>query len=157
MASPQAFNDLNSRLYVRTFDHDPAATSAEIVTPDGGTTIRTLDLADYHTFAVQVMLTVPASSSGITLVEIVASAATDMSSPEVIATSGTIDADAVGDLVFLEVSAAQVAQEGEDAGKELRYVAARITCSNAGDEAAAVYMARPRFCHLDETPATVIA
>lgn len=150
MASPQGSQKFGSELFIRSYDHDPGGTSATITSTDGGTTLSYLDMSLYSHFGVNVKPSVLAGS-GVTKVEIVASAATSFSSVTVIKDSGTVAADAIQDNVFQECSAEEIAQEGSDAGVALRYVAARITCQNAGDEAVVTYIAKPRFPRLDLT------
>lgn len=158
MTSAVATQKLGSRAFRVMYDHDPGGTSATIVSPDGGTTIRTLDLRDYHRFGVLAMISVLGTGGAITKVEIIASAATDMSNAEVIKDSGTVDADAIGDQVFLECSAAEVSKIGAGAGKDLRYVAGRITMDAADAEAVVYYEGcDPRFPRDGLTPSTTIA
>lgn len=157
MASPTATQHIRSGLTIEMWDHDPDGTGATVVTPDAGTTLRYLDMRDYTHFSVAAMATIFGGASGITKLEIVASATTAFTSVTVIKDSGTIDADAIGDWAIEECTAQEVAQEGADAGVELRYVAGRLTCSNAGDEAVVAYVAMPKRPHLDLTPATTIS
>lgn len=127
-----------------TYDHDPGATSAMITSPDGGTTKRYVALRDYELFAGLVMATV--ATTGPTLVEIVA--ATDAAGTNVtqIVTSGTVAADAVGDFVAIECTAAQVKEMGDSLGYTFTHVGIRITCGNSGDEAAVTYIrANPKY------------
>jgi len=131
-------------------------TSATVVSPDAGTTKRYVDMAIVRHFAVGAMITA-LSSGAITKLEIIASASTDASSPEVIKDSGTIAADAQGDWAVEECSAEEIAQIGSAAGKALRYAFGRITVSNAGSEAAVVYVSLPVHAYNDLTPATTIA
>lgn len=156
MASPTATQKIRSGLLVQLWDHDPGATSAKLVSPDGGTTIRYVDMRDYSNFSVAAMSTA-LTGAGITKLEIVASADTAFSSVTVIKDSGTVAADAAFDWVMEECTAAEIAQEGADAGVELRYVAGRITEANSADEAVAVYIAIPNNPNLDLTPATTIS
>ena len=157
MASPQGLDKWLTGNKLEVWDHDPGATTAKIVSPDGGTTPRVFDMKDYSGFVVAVMATI--ATTGPTLVELCASTAADGTGDvTVIKTSGTIAADAVGDWVVLECSAEEVAQEAADAGAALRYVFGRVTCGNAGDEAVAVYIGIcPRYSYDGLTPATTIA
>lgn len=157
MASPTSTDKVRSNYLFQVHDHDPGATTAVIVSADGGTTLKYVDMRDYSDFAVIAIQTVIGSSSGITQLEIVASATTAFTSVTVIKDSGTVDADALADWLIQSCTAAEVAQEAADAGVDLRYVAGRITQSNAGDEAIAVYFAIPNRPHLDLTAATTIS
>jgi hypothetical protein len=155
MASPTATDRIRSRFFLALYDHDPGAATAIIVSPDGGTTKRTMDMRDYDEVAVVAMSSTRAGN-GITKLEIVASDSADMSTNvTVIKDSGTVAADAVGDYVVEECTAAEVAQEGSDAGADLRYVAGRLTCENAADEAVVLYFGCPKRPRLDLTADTI--
>lgn len=150
MPSPQASQKFLSRHFVRSYDHDPGATTAVLVSPDGGTTIRYLDMKEYHEFVCSAMSST-LTGAGITKLEIVASATTAFSSVVVIKDSGTVVGDAVGDNIVLSCSAEEIAQEGADAGVALRYVAGRVTCANAADEAVVTYIGVGARAFLDQT------
>ena len=75
----------------------------------------------------------------------------------VVKDSGTVAADAVGDQVTIECNAQEVAQIGTDNGVALRYVTARITCSNAGDEARVAFVGKAVRPYGGLTPDTIIA
>jgi hypothetical protein len=156
MASAVATQKIRSTLKIVGIDHDPGATSAVIASPDGGTTPAVVDLSTITHFSVAAMISVLAAGA-ITKLEIIASEVAAMSSPEVIKDSGTIAADANGDWAIEECSVEEIAQIGAVAGKALKYVAARLTMSNAGAEAVVFYIALPRMPRLDLTPATTIA
>jgi len=156
MASPQDAQHIKSKLLIQMWDHDPGSTCATLAGPDGGTTIRYVDMKDYRYFAAAAMSST-LTGAGITKLEIVASAATTFSSVTVIKDSGTVAADAVGDWVIEECSAEEVAQEASDAGAALRYVAARITVANSADEAVVTYIACPVLEYQDLTPETTIS
>lgn len=144
MPSAVSVVDLFANAAIITYDHDPGATSALITSPDGGTTKRYVPLAQYGGFAGIVMATI--ASGGPTLVEIVA--ATDSAGTDVtqIVTSGTVAADAVGDVVAIECSAAQVKEMGDSLSKVFTHVGIRITCANSGDECAVTYIRhKPKF------------
>lgn len=156
MASAVATQCMRSSLFMASYDHDPGATTAVIVSPDGGTTKRYVDMRDFTNLAV-VAMSSTLTGNGITKLEIVASETTAFSSVTVIKDSGTVAADAVGDLVVEECSAEEIAHLGEAAGLNLRYVAGRLTCQNSADEAVVTYIGLPvRKCK-DLTPATTIA
>lgn len=157
MASAVASQHIRSGFLFQVWDHDPGGTSALVVSPDGGTTDRYVDMRDHTHFAVIAIQTVIGSSSGITKLEIVAATDTAGTDLTVIKDSGTVDADALCDWLMEECTESEVAQAATAAGKDLRYVAGRITQSNAGDEAIAVYFALPKRKYKDLTPATTIA
>jgi len=148
MASAVGTDKLLSNLLVQIWDHDPAVNTVKVTTPDGGTTERWVDLRDYDKFAAAVCATV-FGGTGPVLLEIVASEAEDETdaSVTIIKTSGAIVLNALAEWYILECTAEEVVQLGEAAGYNLRYVAARITTQNAGDEAVVVYLATPRRPH----------
>lgn len=154
MASPQTSNKLFGKIPAALYDHDPGGTSATLCSPDGGTTIRYVDMRDYLAFGVLAMSSA-LTGNGITLLEIVASATADFSAVTVIKTSGVVAADAVGDYVVAECTAEEIAQEGADAGVDLRYAAARLTVANAADEAVVAYIGTPRFAYSGLTANTI--
>lgn len=135
MASAVASEYIGSRIYVRTWDHDPGSTNAILASPDGGTTIRYVDLKDFFNVAVCASPTV-IGGDGLTKVELVASTATTFSSVTVIKDSGTIAGNALDDQGFLECNAEEVKHLGAD----LRYVAARLTMGTNTDEAKVTYI-----------------
>ena len=155
MASPTSTDKIRSNFLFQVWDHDPNATSAILVSPDGGTTIRYVDMRDYCDFAVIVAPTVVGGD--MTKLEIVASATTAFTAVTVIKDSGALTADAIGDWVIQSCTAAEVAQEGSDAGVELRYVAGRLTHATSTDESLVTYFAIPNNPKLNVTPATTIA
>lgn len=157
MASAVAEQHIRSRYLFQVWDHDPGGTSATVVSADGGTTGRYVDGRDIERFAVIAIQTVIGSSSGITKLEIIAAEDTAGTNATVIKDSGTVDADALCDWLMEECSMDEVAHIGAAAGLNLRYLAGRITQSNAGDEAIAVYFAIPNRKYLNLTPATTIS
>lgn len=157
MASAVTSQKIASSNAIISYDHDPGATTAQIVTPDGGTTKRLVALANYEWFGVACMTSVSASSSGATLVDIVAATDSAGTNATTVVSSGAVVADAVGDFVFVECTAAQVKEQGDSDGRVYTHVAARITCSNSGDECVVTYLRMsPRFTALGLT-ANVIA
>jgi hypothetical protein len=139
MASAVSSEKIGSSIYVKSYDHDPGATTAILASPNGGTTIRYLDMKDYEYAAVMVKPNIVAAG-GTTKVELVASATADFSSVTVVKDSGTVAADALDDNVFLECTAAEVVH----LGATLRYLAARLTNATATDEATVTYIAIPK-------------
>lgn len=154
MASAVSVNKFLSDNFIDSRHHDPGVDTALICSPDGGTTKRVLDLSLFEWFVVGAHI--QAGTGGITKVEIVAAEDSAMSvGLTVIKDSGTLDLDAEDDRIYLECSAAEVAQLGEAAGLNLRYVAARITCADTGDEAIVTYIGhKPRFAYSGLTTAT---
>ena len=157
MASPTSTDTIRGRQLIEMWDHDPGAATAVLVSPDGGTTVRSVDMRDYIDFAVAAMSST-LTGLGITKLEIVAADDAALSTNViVIKDSGTVAADAVGDWVIETCTAAEIAQEGADNGSTPRYVGGRITVANAADEAVVAYIATPKRPHLDLTPSTTIA
>lgn len=155
MASSQSSVKLFSDLLIQEWDHDPGSTNAKLVGPDGGTTIRYIDMRDYSRFAVLATPTAGTTCS-ITKLEIVGSADTTFGSVTVIKDSGTIAADALGDYAIQECTAEEVADVGARAGVDLRYVAGRLTQGgNADNEAVVIYLARPRWPHSGLSATTI--
>jgi len=154
MASSVSTDKIATEYLFQYWDHDPGSTNAIMCSPDGGTTIRYVDMRDYDAFAC-IVAAAALSGSGVTLAEIVASDAVTFSNKVVIKTSGTIAADALADWAFLECTAEEIAHLATT--YDLRYVAARITCQNAADEATAVYFAIPKRPHDTLTAATTIS
>jgi hypothetical protein len=150
MPSAVSTEKIGSRIFVKSYDHDPGATTAIVVSPDGGTTKRTADMGLYERFAVLAKPTV-VGAGGLTKLEIIASAAADMSNPVVVKDSGTVAGDALDDNVFAECTAAEV----KTLGDTLRYVAGRLTMATATDEASVTYIGWPRNAKTGLT-ATVI-
>ena len=138
MASALTTKKFSAKNAVVSWDHDPGTTNALITSPDGGTTKRYVALRDYEVFAGVVMATIAAT--GPTLVEIVAAEDAAGTHETAIVSSGTVAADAVGDGVFIECTAAQVKEVGDAAGYTFTHVGIRITCGNSGDECCATYI-----------------
>ncbi len=143
MASSVSSEHIGSRLFVKSYDHDPGATTAELAGPDGGTTIRYADLRDYEVFGVMARPTI-VGGTGLTKLEIVASATTAFSSVVVVKDSGAVAGDSLNDVVFQECTAEEVAQLGSEDGVAYRYVAARLTMGTNTDEANVTYIGIPK-------------
>lgn len=152
MASAVTSQKLFGRMAAISYDHDPGATTAIITSPDGGTTKRYVAMENYELFAGLCMTSVSASSSGATLVDIVAAEDSSGTNVTTVVSSGTVAADAVGDFVAVECTAAQIKEVGDAGGFTFTHVGVRITCSNAGDECVVTYIrANPRFPTKDLT------
>lgn len=157
MVSNLSIQKLFANAKIVQYLHDPDGVAAALVTPNAGTTKRVWDFRDGSVFGVLATPTVLVGA-GITRVEIVACDNADgTGNVTVVKDSGVVAADAKGDYVALECTAEEVRQLSEAGGFNLRYVAARLTLANAGDEANVVYiLAFPRFAQKDLT-ATAIA
>lgn len=156
MASPTETDTIRSQYLFQMWDHDPGDTNANVTTPDGGTTERWVDMRDYTDFAVACFTTV-LGGNGPTKLEIVAAEDSAGTNTVVIKDSGTVAPDALGDWVIETCTAQEVAQEGADNSYDLRYVAGRITCNNAGDEAVVLYFGVPKRPQLNLTAQTTIS
>jgi hypothetical protein len=121
---------LASEIKVEMFDFDPNATAA--------TAVSWVDMKDFSKLMVGFFRTV--GTSAITLT-IQASAASNGASAETVVTK-TVSSqpDAVGDYIFAECMAEQIAQKGSDTGKALRYVSAVISFATGTDEAVVTYI-----------------
>jgi hypothetical protein len=150
MASAVGTQKFLARNSLQIWDHDPGSTNAILAGPDGGTTIRYVDLRDYDHF-VAAVAAAALTGSGPTKLEIVASDTVTFTNVVVIKDSGAIVCDALAEWAVQECSAEEVQHLATT--YNLRYVAARITCQNAADEATVVYIARARRPHLDLTAA----
>lgn len=137
MASAVSVVDLFANAAINMYDHDPGATTAMLATTNG-TTQRWVPIADFHGFAGIVMATI--ATTGPTDIGIVA--ATDASGTDktTVVSTGTIAADAVGDVAVIECSAAQIKEVGDAAGKVFTHVSVGITCGNSGDECAVTFI-----------------
>jgi hypothetical protein len=131
---------------VKSYFHAPAATSAQIVTPDCGTTKKIVDMQIFQGFAA-IAETILLVGNGITLMEIIASDDAAMTvNVEQIKTSGAIGTNVIGSKVVLECTAEEVSGAGNPQGFKPRYVAVRLTLQNAGDKCAVTYiLTEPRF------------
>lgn len=145
MTSAIATAWLFDRVKIVPWDHDPGATSAVLTSPDGGTTVRSQDLSLYEHFAVLAKNSVLVGA-GITRVELVAAEDAALATNlVVIKDSGVVVTNDMDKYVALEASAQEIRSIGDAASKVLRWVGARITQANAGDEAVVTFIsARPR-------------
>lgn len=134
MATAVTASKIFANCSLKLYDHDPGASSAVVVSGDGGTTKNYLAMRDYENFAVVVMNSVSTSSSGPTLVEIIAAESATGTNATAVVTSGTVASVTVGDNIVVECTAAQIKEVGVAAGYNFTHVTARITCSNSGDE-----------------------
>ena len=131
MASPQASDKLKSNLAVTQYDFDPDATSA--------TEITWVDMRDFESFMCSFFRTVGTGTFAMT---IIGNAQSDGGGTDVALKSFSGSApDAVGDYVFLEVTAEEIAQEAADAGvAHARYVTAVCTFGTNTDEGVVTYI-----------------
>jgi len=131
MASPQASEKIKSRMAVTATDFDPDATTA--------TEISWVDMRDFEFFLCSFFRTIGTGTFAMT---IIGNAESDGSGTDVALKTFAGDApDAVGDYVFLEVTAEEIAQEASDAGvANARYVTAVCTFGTNTDEGVVTYV-----------------
>lgn len=123
-------NKLTSEVKIEQFDFDPDVNTAVAV--------AWKDMRDFAQLLVAFFRTV--GTSNLTFL-IQASATADGASPETIATKTiTAQPNAVGDFVFAEITAAQIAQVAMTSGKALRYVSAVLTFATGTDEGVVTYV-----------------
>lgn len=159
MASAVTSQKLASQFALTMYDHDPGTTNAIVVTPDGGTTDRLVAMENYEYFGAGLMQTVIAGGgTGTTLFDLVVCSDSAGTNATTVVSSGAIQADAVGDFVWLEMTAAQ-AKEVADAGSFTpTHVGARVTSNNSGDEAVVVYvLAGPKYATKNLTATAISA
>ncbi len=136
-----------SEVKLTQYDFDPNSTAA--------TAVAWVDMKDFAKLIVAFFRTV--GTSNITMI-IQGSAASNGASPETVATK-TVSSqpNAVGDYIFLECLAEQVAQVAATSGKALRYVSATISFETNTDEGVVTYMlGGPRFAY-DELTADYVS
>lgn len=122
-------NKLMSEVQIKQYDFDPDATTA--------TAIAWVDMRDFSQLLVSFFRTVGVSN--LTFL-IQASASDTGSSPETILTKTfSAQPNAVGDYVFAEVTAEQIAGVAATSGKALRYVSAVLTLATGTDEGVVTY------------------
>jgi hypothetical protein len=155
MASAVSTETIRSEWRLEGCDHDPGGTSATLVSADGGTTLKYLDLRDYDKVGVLCVSTIFGDSTDVTLLEIIASDTVAFTNKVVVKTSGTIALSAIPDQAWLECSAEEVQHLATT--YDLRYVTARVTCGHAGHEAVVVLMGHARRPHTAITPSYIVS
>lgn len=148
MASAAPAHHLLATLQVQMFDHDPGRTDATI-TNAAGTTVASIkgqDMRDVSHFLVAAAPSVIVG--GMTELEIVAATDSSFTTPVIIKTSGTVANDALGDYTVLECTVEDLQAVST---ADLRYAAARMTCSNAGDACVVIYVAKSKRPRLNLT------
>jgi len=134
---------ITSSLKITHYDFNPDATTA--------TDIAWVDMRDIKALLVSFFRKV--GTSDVTLT-ILANTLSDGTGDEATIATKTFSAgqpDFLGDYVFLETLASQVAQKGSDDGKDYRYVTANVTVDTGTDEGVVTYVGTPRFKHKDLT------
>ena len=140
MASPVSSEKLTANLAVTLYDFDPNGTTA--------VDVAWVDMRDFEHFMVGFFRTI--GTGALDTFAILGNSASDGSGTDVTIVSKTISSepDAVGDYIWLECTAEQIRQEGEDAGQNLRYVTASVEFATGTDEGVIIYVRQPgRFAH----------
>lgn len=141
MASPQARDHALSCAHRELLDFDPDSASA--------TDVKWVDMQNYRTFLVGVMRSV--GTGTISSFSLLANASSTGAGTDVTVKTHAIGSapNAVGDYIWLEVSAEEVAQEAADAGiTGVRYVSANIALQTSTDECVVYYeLCDPRFAY----------
>ena len=148
MASSLDVKKITSKVAVTAYDLDPDGT--------GLTDVGWVDMRDRIGLMVMFFRTVGTSAI---VFNIVANTASDGSGDEAIIKTITPAAapDAVGDYVFGEILAEEVAQQASTDGKAYRYVSANISFATGTDEAVVVYTAMPNRFNYDGLTSDVVA
>lgn len=118
-----------SNRYLKMFDFDPNATTA--------TAVGWVALRDFSSFLVGFFRTI--GTSDVTLAIHAATDSSGTNSAVVVSKTVSAQPDAVGDQLYLECLAEQVAQLGSDNGKVYTHVSAVISLATATDEGVALY------------------
>ena len=150
MASAISTEKFSSGTVIDVHDHDPGATTAVLLSADGGTTKVPFDMSDYGGIAFLAAFT---TGTDIQKLEIVAAEDEALSTNlTVVKDSGSVAADALGDFVYLECTAEEIKQLGAN----LRYASARLTMETNTDECLVTsILFNPRFAYTGLTATTV--
>lgn len=149
MASAIATNKLRCEIAARTYIHDPADATTDVI-------IAWVDMRDFLNF---MALCTFESGTGVLTFRIMASeSSTGAGSPiEVKAHAAPTAADAVNDQLALECSASELAELGIATGVDLRYVGVMLDCDAAGDICAVTYIRTPaKVATAGLTPSSLI-
>jgi len=141
MASPQSSQKLGSNILVKSFDFDPGGTSAVDVSWQ--------NMRDFGTFAAVFIRTVGTATATFA---ILGNTAADGSGTDVNIKTHAVGSqpDAVADMLWLECTAEEVAQEGEDNSVSLTGISASVSVATGTDEGVVVYIfGAPRWSYKD--------
>jgi len=153
MASALDSQKIGGKIRIKSYDHDPGATTAVVTSADGGTTKQLWDMKDYDAFMAVAKPNI-VGGNGVTKLEIVAyidGDSTGAGTAYVIKDSGAVVADALNDNVVEECTASELAQIGTENGVSLRYVGARLTNATNTDEVTVTYVGIPVRQYADLT------
>lgn len=146
MAVSTDFQIIRSSEQVKMYDFDPNDTSAHDVGWVSARNMESILIGFFRTIG----------TSNLTFT-ILGNTAADGSGTDVTAKTVTISAqpDAVGDYIFAELTAEELAQAGSDAGVELIGVSASFTFATGTDEGVGLYVIRSKVKTLNLTANSV--
>lgn len=147
MASSQHFLSRNK---ITCYDHDPADSTV-------ATDVAWVDMRDYEGIVISVFCSALTGTGPVAFKILGNSSSTGSGTDAVIKTHalGTA-ADAVGDYIFLECTAEEIAAASTSTTGQLRYVSANVAMNNAADEAVVTYIRYgARFATEDLTADTI--
>ena len=135
------------RMKISMHDFDPNGTAAVEVSWTNVRDIQAIAVAFFRTIG----------TGDITL-KIMGNSASDGSGTDVDIVTKTVSAqpDAVGDQIFLECSAAEIAAAAEAAGETVQYVTAVVSAGASGDEGVILQIVDPVYVYEAQT-ADVVA
>ncbi len=143
MASPQAFDKMSSRLrVVEVVDGSDRTTAAVIPVSELNVVGTWFDMRDVRSVLVKCIL--HSRTDNIEAFSIQADADSDGGDGNIaiVEHADPTGANLAGDSVFLECQAEQLAQEGADNSKELRYISAKVKLGNGSDRITMVIIAK---------------
>lgn len=152
MASPQAPKKLTSELMVsQVHDGSDRTTAAVIPVSEANVSGTWFDMKDYS--EVMVIASLHARTDNIEEFSIQADEDSDGGDGNVAIASHSdpTGADAKSDRVVLECTAEQLAQEGADNSKDLRYISAKVKTGNSADRVTITIIGKSKRPHLDLT------
>ena len=137
MALP-ATEKLFSSAAIKMYDFDPDSADA--------VDIAWVDMRDYENFACAFFRTI--GTGALDTFKILANTASDGSGTDRVIKTHAVasEPNALGDQIFLECSAEEIAQTGADNSEDLRYVTASVEFATSTDEGVVLYERfNPRF------------
>lgn len=138
MASGLTANKLMSEIKITQYDFDPDSTAS--------TAIGWVDMRDFSKLLVGFFRTI--GTSDITLLIKGATSSAGANAQTIVTKTISAQPNAVGDYVFLECLAEQIAQVASTSGYALRYVSAYVSFATNTDEGVVTYVqGGPRFAY----------
>jgi hypothetical protein len=139
MASAATPQIIGAESSFEIFVHVPGASTAQVLTPDSGTTRIWRSMTTFGLFGVAAANAVLVGS-GLTLLEILGATDSTGSNPTVISSSGALTGSSLNNGAFLEVTSAQIREVAAAANLSLTYITGRLTMQNSGDKAAVSFL-----------------